>query len=115
MRNIGILLFLLALGSAPLMIVASAGQWRVGDEIYPPSKPPSRGFVPDEQTAIAIAHAVTAPLYRKEVLQEQEPLHATLYRDTWIVKGQLPSGSMGAVLFVRMSKKDGRIITVTTR
>jgi hypothetical protein len=74
---------------------------------------PKEGFVPHSKTAIAIAEAVLAPIYGEERINTQRPFTAKLVRDVWIVEGTLPEGKSGGVALVRISKSDGRIISVT--
>lgn len=84
---------------------------------------PNSGFVPDAKTAIKIAEAVLVPVYGETKIREEEPFTANLKGDTWTVEGtldckdqngkQLPSGSCtGGVAMVKLSKRDGRILSM---
>jgi hypothetical protein len=71
------------------------------------------GFVPDEQTAIAIAVAVWKPIFGKENIENQKPWRAYLVNDTWIVFGSLPKGYKGGVAQAGISKQTGEMLHVT--
>ena len=71
------------------------------------------GFVPDEQTAIAIAVAVWKPIFGKENIEDQKPWRAYLVNDAWIVFGSLPKGYKGGVAQAAISKQTGEILHVT--
>src|SRR5437870_913236 len=53
------------------------------------------GYVPDEQTAIAIAVAVWTPIYGKAQIESEKPFRATLRNGIWTVGGTLPEGHNG--------------------
>ncbi len=57
---------------------------------------PKKGYVPDEQTAIAIAVAVWTPIYGKEQIESEKPYKASLKNGVWTVTGSLPKGYLGA-------------------
>lgn len=71
---------------------------------------PDSGFVQDEETAAQIALAVLMPVYGPAAIERQKPLVSTIDGDIWTVKGQLPSGVLGGVASVDISRTDGRII-----
>jgi len=71
------------------------------------------GYVPNEETAIAIAEAVLIPVYGKEKIISERPFTAVLKEGVWIVRGHLDSGMLGGVAEVRISKEDGRILFLT--
>ena len=70
---------------------------------------PQGGFVPDAATAIAIAHAVTIPIYGRSQVDAEKPLRAQLKDGRWLVIGTLPPGSVGGTLVVEIGQDDGRI------
>jgi hypothetical protein len=74
---------------------------------------PKDGFVPNEQTAVAIAEAVLRPIYGEEHIARQRPFRASLSQDVWSVEGTLPKGMLGGTAKVRLSKADGRVLQVT--
>lgn len=76
---------------------------------------PSNGYVPDEQTAIAIAVAVWNPIYGKEKIEREAPFKATLSNGVWTVTGSLPEGKhiLGGVAIVEISKDDGAILRLS--
>ena len=74
---------------------------------------PKRGYVPDEQAAIAIAVAVWIPIYGKAEIEGEKPYHATLKDGVWTVTGSLPDGYNGGTAFAEIAQDDGRILRVT--
>ena len=79
----------------------------------PHSYTPPNGFVPDEKTAIRIAEAVLTPIYGERQIESERPFIATLRGDVWAVTGYLPPGTLGGVAEIRISKKSGKILSVT--
>jgi hypothetical protein len=85
---------------------------------------PKRNYVPNSETAIAIAEAVFIPVYGKKHIESERPFRATLKDDVWTVAGtlyctdgkpqtdKLPS-CVGGVAVVEISKLDARIISMT--
>ena len=53
---------------------------------------PPHGFVPNKETAIAIAVALWKPIYGKEQIERQAPYQANLVDGVWVVSGTLPRG-----------------------
>lgn len=75
---------------------------------------PKNGFVPDESTAIQIAQAAATAQYGEKTVSGEQPFHARLYGETWIVKGTLhPQGALGGTAVVKISKQDGKILFMT--
>src|SRR6266567_997093 len=83
---------------------------------------PSKGFVPDEATAVRVAEAVLIPVYKEKVIESERPFTATLKNGVWTVEGTLrcPDGKggfttedcVGGVATVQISKQDARIISM---
>jgi hypothetical protein len=73
---------------------------------------PEEGYVPDEETAIAIAVAVWNPIYGKKQIESEKPYHASLKNGVWTVTGSLPEGSDGGTAIAEISKDNGRILRV---
>jgi NTF2 fold immunity protein len=78
---------------------------------------PPRGFVPNAETAIAVARAILIPIYGAENIKREEPLVAEERTDRWIVRGTLcptlpPNSCLGGVAVVEIAKSDGRIVRV---
>ena len=73
---------------------------------------PKRGYVPDEQTAIAIAVAVWNPIYGKEQIETEKPYHASLRGGVWTVTGSLPEGWDGGTAIAEIAQNDGRVLRV---
>jgi hypothetical protein len=74
---------------------------------------PAVGYVPDKETAIAIAVAVWNPIYGKVNIEKKKPFKATLKGGIWYVTGSLPFGWAGGVPEAEISKDDGRILRVS--
>ena len=78
---------------------------------------PLAGYVPDAETAIAIAVAVWNPIYGKEKIEQEKPYNAELKENVWYVSGTLscPVGSVckGGVAEIEISKSDGAIFRVS--
>ncbi|GLI36910.1 hypothetical protein KI811_14825 [Geobacter hydrogenophilus] len=74
---------------------------------------PANGYVPDRETAIAIAVAVWNPIYGKENIEKKKPFKATLKEGIWYVTGSLPFGRVGGVPEAEISKDDGRILRIS--
>lgn len=74
---------------------------------------PANGFVPDEQTAIAIAEAVLAPIYGKQAIEAQKPYQVARTGDIWTVRGTLPRDRLGGEFLIEISKQTGQIMRVT--
>ena len=71
----------------------------------------SKSYIKDSETAEKIAEAVLLPMYGEEIYNEK-PFIAILKDDIWIVKGSITSNSIGGVLEIQISKRDGKIIDV---
>jgi len=71
-----------------------------------------KGYVPDEQTAIAIAVAVWTPIYGKAQIENEKPYKARLSNGVWTVMGSLPAGYNGGTAVAEISQADGRILKV---
>ncbi len=82
---------------------------------------PSGGFVPDEKTAIEVAEAVLKPVYGEEKIISERPFRAKLEKGIWTISGTLHCkdrngnatvGCHGGVAIVRISRTDGRILSM---
>jgi hypothetical protein len=74
---------------------------------------PENGCVPDEKTAIKIAEAVLIPIYGEKLIKSEEPFVVRMEKGIWIIEGKsLPKFSVGGVVHIEISKKDGRILHV---
>jgi len=78
-----------------------------------PTWPPN-GFVPDANTATAIARAVLIPIYGAATIRGEEPLKAERVGEFWHVRGtsQCLPNCLGGVASVQISVKDGTIRNV---
>ncbi len=82
-------------------------------ERTPHSYRPANGYVPDEETAIAVAVAVWKPIYGASQIEGEKPYVATLKDGVWHVRGSLPKGWTGGVAEVDISKANGTILRVS--
>jgi len=73
---------------------------------------PEVGYVPNEETAIAIAIAVWSPIYGREKIETDRPFKAVLKKGVWTVTGTLPEGVTSGAPEADISKDDGRIFRV---
>lgn len=78
---------------------------------------PPRGFVPNAETAIAVARAILIPIYGAEMIKREEPLVAEEKAERWIVRGTLcptlpPNTCLGGTAEIEITKSDGRILRV---
>ena len=79
-----------------------------------PSSVPKNGFVPDNDTAIAIAYAVALPIYGRKQIDGEKPLRAELDDGVWTVLGTLHCQSCeGGTLVMQIDKTTGRIVFLT--
>ncbi len=81
-------------------------------------------YVPDSDTAAAIAEAVLSPVYGKTHVESERPFSAMLKDSVWVVSGtvycingfpeagKVPTGR-GESEIVEISKKDAHIISMT--
>jgi len=83
-----------------------------------------RNYVPNSETAIAIAEAVLIPVYGKKQIESERPFRARLTDEVWTVAGTLycqngnpqsnkPPSCVGGTAVVKISKLDARIISMT--
>lgn len=73
---------------------------------------PTEGYVPNAETAIAIAVAVWNPIYGKRTIEQEKPFHATLSEGVWTVSGSVHEDEIGGAAEAKISKDDGRILRV---
>ena len=78
---------------------------------------PVNGYVPDAQTAIAIAVAVWSPIYGMEKIEQEKPYIARLKGNIWHVTGSLncpPNNRcLVGVAEIEISKNSGEILRVS--
>ena len=70
---------------------------------------PKNGYVPDKETAIAIAYAVALPVYGKKVVDAEKPFRAELEGGEWIVLGTLHGQTDGGTLIVQIEQETGKV------
>ena len=78
---------------------------------------PKDGYVPNKETAIAIAVAVWTPIYGKRQIKDEKPYVAKLTNGVWLVTGSLPQPvdgeiAVGGVAEIEISKQSGCILRV---
>jgi hypothetical protein len=73
---------------------------------------PKDGFVPNEETAIAIAEAILKPIYGAQQVESERPWHVKFLNGVWWVGGTLAKGKVGGVAEIRIAKKDARVLSV---
>ena len=73
---------------------------------------PKDGFVPNADTAIAIALAVWGPIYGEEHIEQQSPYRATLSEGVWTVTGTLPENVFGGTAVAEIAKQSGCVLRV---
>jgi hypothetical protein len=75
---------------------------------------PKDGYVPDKDTAIAIAYAIAVPVFGRKDMDEEKPFRAELNDGVWMVLGTLHCDHCaGGTLIVEIDKTSGKIITMT--
>ena len=89
------------------------------------TRPPKEGWVPDQETAIAIGVAVAKRAFGEDLVMSEAPFTSSLERGTWVVTGTLPKPGAedkdgNVVLFVKggtfevhLRRSDGKIVKVT--
>jgi hypothetical protein len=70
---------------------------------------PKRGYVPDKDTATAIAYAVAIPVYGKGNVDAQKPFRAELESGKWTVLGTLRGATSGGTVIVQIDQTTGKI------
>lgn len=81
-----------------------------------PDQKPKEGFVPDTETAIAVAIAVLKSMYGKQEIEGEAPFNATLKDGLWTVSGSdpnaktIPAGGVRGVASITLAKDDGRVV-----
>ena len=74
---------------------------------------PAAGYVPDSETAIAIATAVLTPIYGKPTIDAEKPWKAGLKDGVWTVVGTFNGKGEGGEAIVQIDKRTGAIKFVT--
>jgi hypothetical protein len=75
---------------------------------------PKNGFVPDKDTALAIAYAVALPIFGKKQVENEKPLRAELEGGVWTILGSLNCGScVGGTLVMQIDKASGKVLFLT--
>ena len=98
--------------SATPVDITANNSVNIGQNLNRPNYKPKEGYVPDKETAIAIAVAVWKPIYGKEKIENEKPYKASLKNGVWTVTGSLPEGWKGGVAEAEIAKDDGKIIRI---
>lgn len=69
---------------------------------------PKNGYVPDADTARAIAYGVAIPVYGKKKIDAELPFRTELKDGKWIVLGTIHSAT-GGTLVVQIDQTTGKI------
>jgi len=100
---------------AAMLQTASEGAEKMATGYVPP-----HGFVPTEQTAIAVAEAVLIPVYGKDQIESERPFKAVLNGNVWVVTGSVPCHNPpagaecpGGAAEIRISKRTGQVLFMT--
>jgi len=110
-REIGVMAWTGELRAASKALTVSKGMVHAAGDAKNSYKPKD-GYVPDAQTAIAIAVAAWNPIFGKDQIAKEKPYKARLSKGIWTVEGSLPEGTPGGVAEAKISKDDGRILRV---
>ncbi len=94
-----------------LMAAITIGIAQASDQPFSPYHP-ARGYIPDQETAIAVAVAVWKPIFGAATIEHEKPYSATLKDGVWHVEGSLPEGFVGGVANADISKDYGTILSV---
>ncbi|WP_073129766.1 NTF2 fold immunity protein [Chryseolinea serpens] len=70
------------------------------------------GYISNAETAIKIAEAVWLPIYG-EGIYNKKPFKAELKDSIWVVEGTVSPDKLGGAPYLRIQKKDGKILEVT--
>jgi hypothetical protein len=73
---------------------------------------PATGYVPDSNTAVAIATAVLTPIYGKDKIDAEKPWHTGLKDGVWIVVGTSNGNGTGGEAMIELDKKTGAVVFV---
>ena len=72
---------------------------------------PKNGFVPDKETAVAIAYAVAVPVYGKKEIDQETPFRTELQGGVWTVLGTMQCKSCsGGTLVMQIDGASGKIL-----
>src|ERR1700722_546524 len=63
---------------------------------------PASGYVPDSETAIAVAIAVLTPIYGKTTIGSEKPWHAGLKDGIWTVVGTFNGKGLGGEAIIQI-------------
>lgn len=80
---------------------------------------PPNGYVPNEETAIAIAVAVWNPIYGKDLIAKEKPYSAKLADGVWVVSGSLKrfmglhGTTKGGCAIAHIKQENGEILNIS--
>lgn len=73
---------------------------------------PKEGYLPDKETATAVAEIVLSKIYGAQQIRKQLPFSAKLIDEVWHISGTLDKDKLGGVANIEI-RKDGKIIRVS--
>ena len=74
---------------------------------------PAEGYIPDAETAISVATAISMPIYGKKVIDSELPLRAELKGGVWTIIGTFHGTGTGGEVIVQLNKRTGAVVFVT--
>ena len=70
---------------------------------------PKGGFVPDRDTAIKVAYAISLPVFGRAEIDKEKPFRAELKQGQWIVLGKPVKHASGGTLVVQIDQSSGEV------
>ncbi len=89
-------------------VVVYARRIIVGAKTYRPAA----GYIPDSDTAIAVATAILIPIYGRAKIDAEKPWHTGLENGVWTVVGTFNGKGEGGSAIIQLDQKTGAVIFV---
>lgn len=70
---------------------------------------PKEGYLPDKETATAVAEIILSRIYGAEQIKKQLPFNAKLIGEVWHISGNLDKDKVGGVANIKI-RNDGKIV-----
>lgn len=83
------------------------------DSLYLPDKTVvqmSHGVIDTPELAAEIGSAILTDIYGKKVMSTEYPFNVVEYQGSWTVFGSLPTGKLGGVGIICISRADGMVL-----
>jgi hypothetical protein len=71
---------------------------------------PAAGYVPDSETAVAVAVAILKPVYGEAKVDSEKPWHTGLKDGVWTVVGTFQGPGVGGSAVIQLDKKTGAVL-----